>query len=47
MKKALNIIANVIFWFALYAIGAGIWYYIAASGLLAPDVVWKILRGAI
>ena len=45
--RFLNVLANIAFWFALYAIGIALWIDIIRSGFITPDLVGKIVSGAI
>jgi len=47
MKKLSIIAANILIFGALYAIGIGLWINIIRSGFLSPELVGKIISGAV
>ena len=47
MRRFLNGLANVALWFAICAIGAALWIDIIRSGVISPQIVGKIISGAI
>jgi hypothetical protein len=47
VKRLSTILANIVIYGILYAIGIALWLDIIRSGFLSPELVGKIITGAV
>ena len=47
MRRLSEILANIVIYGLLFAIGAALWIDIIRSGFISPELVGKIISGAV